>query len=894
MLQALGISNRVAVDVHQEVAGAAPGEELELAPNDAELVQKVLAEGLRSSASDSRPVHNAYWRTDSGKSEVRDKCVLLHETCAMLFPPAGSAGDEEDALPAEPVGEWRVVLFHDGAVEAIPAGWATLETAEEAADEAAMATVRVEHGLLIGAVQDGGVRAMRQSGLPIHTSPCRDGDGEKGATVEKCVVLSDVAAGLRKIVLFAFGSVQALPAEWVSDKPAEAAGKLNEDALRIYALHAQHAATEAEHGKRKRAQSSARKAEASRAAHCDLDRDLEKIREESHIARSSLWTVRLEEVPKDHLDQFRARLARREPVERWGVAGPPGLIKASATVLLPAALGIVPFIISLSGAKRGCAVGADKVLVPCAEINPEAFIFYTCAIWLVGCALCLLEFYRTQLRPLGFGSLLHYAYIFGSAVGTFCLLEFIFYEKVPPGLLPQLSFHMGCLIGSIWGYMSLAVFLVLRHRKSSLAFVQRMEQESARAAAQADADKADRSRLTAQLLRRVVSKRAKIPPTADSPEKQAGQTQPPPPADTTAAVRRVQIMKHASRKWRDRAHLGASNRKHVLKGFVFWVVGISLLVLNWVWLQIFVLGYMKLATSPERISFGLSVFNFSQMVASYVVTGVMQRAEMQRVGADHANFDRFVLTNQISWAFTCYSAIFKASLVVGLSDWTDFWAYWLTDAVTSMVAFVVPMSRNLHALLGTDLACCRWPLCQRMLGKVVDNDLLHQRGNLCFGEFLGRWADLVGCAQYVLFVGYIVTFGEENQVRKRSFLRRFRRKPEHLPRQARDKHRNNSKKKNVFFSQSIFIPFSTAAGFDFQLQLQFCAVACILDFLQYVVTNIVAERVWQLSPMYVGACHLRQYPEFRRSMVLISMHIVSDVYLGMVFAMSAGIYFTDD
>jgi hypothetical protein len=46
--------------------------------------------------------------------------------------------------------------------------------------------------------------------------------------------------------------------------------------------------------------------------------------------------------------------------------------------------------------------------------------------------------------------------------------------------------------------------------------------------------------------------------------------------------------------------------------------------------------------------------------------------------------------------------------------------------------------------------------------------------------------------------------------------------------------------------------------------------------------------------MYVGACHLRQYPEFRRSMVLISMHIVSDVYLGMVFAMSAGIYFTDD
>lgn len=37
---------------------------------------------------------------------------------------------------------------------------------------------------------------------------------------------------------------------------------------------------------------------------------------------------------------------------------------------------------------------------------------------------------------------------------------------------------MGCLIGSIWGYMGLAVFLVLRHRKSSLAFVERRAQEA--------------------------------------------------------------------------------------------------------------------------------------------------------------------------------------------------------------------------------------------------------------------------------------------------------------------------------------------------------------------------------------------------------------------------------
>ena len=45
------------------------------------------------------------------------------------------------------------------------------------------------------------------------------------------------------------------------------------------------------------------------------------------------------------------------------------------------------------------------------------------------------------------------------------------------------------------------------------------------------------------------------------------------------------------------------------------------------------------------------------------------------MGAENANFDRFQLSNQFAWAFECYSAIFLASLVVGLSDWQDFWSY---------------------------------------------------------------------------------------------------------------------------------------------------------------------------------------------------------------------------
>lgn len=40
-------------------------------------------------------------------------------------------------------------------------------------------------------------------------------------------------------------------------------------------------------------------------------------------------------------------------------------------------------------------------------------------------------------------------------------------------------------------------------------------------------------------------------------------------ADSTIAeAQRVGLMKRASRRWRDRAHLGEENRKHVIKGFI--------------------------------------------------------------------------------------------------------------------------------------------------------------------------------------------------------------------------------------------------------------------------------------------------------------------------------------
>lgn len=441
-----------AVNVRQAPDSAPPAVDVrQLAANDATLVAEVLAGGrvaLRESATGDRAVHNAYRRMQSGeKSEAQDKCMLLNETHAKLFPPTGSAGSATDAGPPEDVqpakveDEWRVALFQDGEVEVVPADWVSLETAEEVEDESAITAAQVEHRLLVDAVQDSGLRAMRLSGKPIHGARCRDNDGEKASHLEKCVVLGDVAKGQRKVVLFHFGMLQVVPAEWVSHQPTEAAGKLNKDALQIYALHAQHASIEAVHGKR------ANHSTADAAENCRTRN--ERSHQASHLARSSLWTMRLEAVPSDHMDVCQTCHARDE-TERLGIAKPPGMIQSSAMVLVPAALGIAPFVINLAGPRRQCTVGEDELPVPCAEVDASAFIL-TCLIWLTGCALCLLEFYRTQLRPLGFGHMQHYAYVYSSAGSTFCLLEYLFHEKVPPGLPAHILFHMGCLIGSIWG-----------------------------------------------------------------------------------------------------------------------------------------------------------------------------------------------------------------------------------------------------------------------------------------------------------------------------------------------------------------------------------------------------------------------------------------------------------
>jgi hypothetical protein len=88
----------------------------------------------------------------------------------------------------------------------------------------------------------------------------------------------------------------------------------------------------------------------------------------------------------------------------------------------------------------------------------------------------------------------------------------------------------------------------------------------------------------------------------------------------------------------------------------------------------------------------------------------------------------------------------------------------------------------------------------------------------------------------------------------------------------------------------IFVNFSEESEFNLSQQLLFVGIAWGLDALNYMGTNILCKRAYDITPFYVGSALLKQYPNTRRRVLYVAAHIISDVYLGMVFAMEGGIY----
>jgi hypothetical protein len=135
--------------------------------------------------------------------------------------------------------------------------------------------------------------------------------------------------------------------------------------------------------------------------------------------------------------------------------------------------------------------------------------------------------------------------------------------------------------------------------------------------------------------------------------------------------------------------------------------------------------------------------------------------------------------------------------------------------------------------------------------NLIHPDLLHHRGRLCYKLYLKHRANATASLQYATFILFIGLSGH---------------------------------------NAGTFVSFSDAADFDLRRQLLFVAISGTLDTLNFTVTNVLCKWAYEITPIYCGTAVLKQYPNTRRRLLFVAAHIISDVYLGMVFAMEAGIY----
>lgn len=266
----------------------------------------------------------------------------------------------------------------------------------------------------------------------------------------------------------------------------------------------------------------------------------------------------------------------------------------------------------------------------------------------------LLELYSIQLGSIGFGKSWHYAFIILGAEGTFIALEQLLSAVLmPDGLVAVLALHIGSLVCGTWPFLTLAVVLVRAHiRQTDQVQLERQKQQQQQAI---DVDEKSTespgSEPQSEEATRVEYRGEEDNgDTTDMPGGSQGLN-----ADAAAMVHVL------TNRWKHQSRFSGMARAATVTGFVWWCVGIGLLVVNWVWLQVFVLAYMKVATTPTRISIGLLLFNASEFVFGKAVIFTMRSAELQREDplpqrkAHHSCYHSSYLAISQLWAWTVRS-----------------------------------------------------------------------------------------------------------------------------------------------------------------------------------------------------------------------------------------------
>lgn len=547
----------------------------------------------------------------------------------------------------------------------------------------------------------------------------------------------------------------------------------------------------------------------------------------------------------------------------------------------------------------------------CMEIDFYAFSFYTCPLWTFFCALMLIEYFRVQLGSLtpvrAFEHWSHYAVVILGAMAIFLPIPPLYYwaaGKEMGDICPEqheclasvLMLYMGSLGAGLIPLLSLAAFLLWKHRKEAIG-----SSQQTKTGASSSGEACDRS---------VESKAVLQAQSALQPETGV-------PTTAFLQVQSVFDTVHRLHKWHESAN---KNYKAHVVGFVYWSAGMVLFVVNWMLLVGFSLTYIKYANCNLAIFVAVVLFNTFTGVMHTLVCKVMEKADQARVGSEGAGFDRFHLVGLTRIAFHLYTAIFRLALLVRLQNWSNFAVFYVTTSVPKLLHIVVPVNGKWHGLatgmIKTESGRQKRqvsdripgrsppggaipPLCTPELGEdaktvgsqpttftdshpgvantnaheggrhtkgqrneprtcldyvqaatrhAVKPDLLNQRGVSCFNAYLQSSASHIATGWYCAFVLSM----------------------------------------QLMPNRELFPHYSTQSA-DIRRQIAFAVCAWVIDYLTYTMLNVIFDRRYNLSPTYVGLCYLRQYPRFRYSVVFIATHIISDVYLSLTFARIGGV-----
>lgn len=359
-----------------------------------------------------------------------------------------------------------------------------------------------------------------------------------------------------------------------------------------------------------------------------------------------------------------------------------GPIEYIALLLIPALVGIAPFMWPMEGEPAQCFIperNYSVLNVTCATLEEPVFVWYTCPVWLLTCSGMLLEFFNIQFQTVGFGHR-HSIFILLLVMLTYVLLEVLVVCELREADFPApvwQSVRVFSIACCAWPFIAVSIWLVHRHGVRADEY-QATRTSEPQAVADTEPEPEPGPQPEPQLEPHLEphSEPQSQPKPHSEPERKTCwghvcNRQKPEDIFRTSSFRSTgfwseqrddipkTLLEYAKRntkastdkatlplhkivklqksssiqkldEWRDRANLGATARIANVRSTVWFWGGFMLLIVNWAWLQLFVLLYMEYATSPAKISIGVLIFNQSETILGGVVGYFMKNAESER------------------------------------------------------------------------------------------------------------------------------------------------------------------------------------------------------------------------------------------------------------------------